>query len=72
MLKSLLVSSAFIGTLYACSTNQHPKQTIRAQSFLEIFSLDSGTRTIIYQTDENFEAPNWSRDDHFWVFNMNG
>jgi len=72
MLKNFLVSSAFIGTLYACSTNQHPEQTIRVQSSLEIFSIDSGTRKVIYQTDETIEAPNWSRDDHFLEFNMNG
>lgn len=72
MLKNFLFSSAFISILYACGTNQNPEQSIRVQSTLEIFSIDSGTRQVIYQADENFEAPNWSRDDSFLLFNMKG
>jgi len=57
---------------FSCQSKNKSEETIRVQSTLEIFSIDSGTREVIYQTDENFEAPNWSRDDSFLLFNMKG
>ncbi|WP_018342060.1 TolB family protein [Cytophaga aurantiaca] len=48
------------------------EEVVLVQSTLEIFSLDSGTRQVIYQADGNFEAPNWSRDGSFLLFNMKG
>lgn len=63
-----------ISLLLSCESHS-PKQAdeaVRVQSTLEIFSIDSATRQIIYQADENFEAPNWSRDDSFLLFNMKG
>ena len=57
--------------LLSCQSNKS-EEVVRVQSSLEIFSIDSGTREIIYQTEDNFEAPNWSRDDSFLLFNMKG
>jgi TolB protein len=57
--------------LLSCQSNKS-EEVVRVQSSLEIFSIDSGTREIIYQAEENFEAPNWSRDDSFLFFNMKG
>ena len=61
--------------LFACifiSCSTKTTIPVNVQSSLEIFSLDSATREIIYQANENFEAPNWSRDDSFLLFNMKG
>lgn len=68
ILFSIICAYCFV----SCQSNNKSEETIRVQSTLEVFSLDSGTREIIYQKDENFEAPNWSRDDSFLLFNMKG
>jgi len=41
-------------------------------SRLEIYSLESGERTVIYEAEDHFEAPNWSRDGEYLIFNSNG
>ncbi len=39
---------------------------------LEILDIETGLRKIIYQSSTPFEAPNWSRDGKFLVFNSKG
>lgn len=41
-------------------------------SRLEILEVASGHRKIIYETDEHIEAPNWSRDGKFLIYNSDG
>ncbi len=41
-------------------------------SYLEIFDLEKGTAKLVYQEQGHFEAPNWSRDGKFLVYNSNG
>ncbi|WP_340112300.1 TolB family protein [Maribellus mangrovi] len=41
-------------------------------SRLEILEVASGNRKIIYETDEHIEAPNWSRDGKFLIYNSDG
>ena len=41
-------------------------------SRLEILDVTSGHRQIIYETDEVFEAPNWTPDGQFLIFNKDG
>ncbi len=43
-----------------------------AQSALEVLSLDSRDRRVVYHTDGRIEAPNWSRDGRFLIFNREG
>jgi TolB protein len=42
------------------------------ESTLEIVSIETGERTIIYRARQHFEAPNWSRDGEFFIFNSGG
>ncbi|WP_020531742.1 TolB family protein [Flexithrix dorotheae] len=53
-----------------------PKYSLRTdlkvRSNLEIMDLQSGTRTIIYSDTTHIEAPNWSPDGSFLVYNNNG
>lgn len=42
------------------------------QSTLETVSIATGDRKIIYQENVHFEAPNWSRDGKYFVFNSLG
>ena len=42
------------------------------ESTLEIISIETGRRKVIYRSAEHFEAPNWSRDGTYLLFNSNG
>lgn len=42
------------------------------ESTLEIFDIDSGVRKIIRRAKEHFEAPNWSRDGEYLLYNSKG
>lgn len=71
-MKRVIILFITTHAFFSCTTEPKDAPPIKVQSSLEIFSIDSGTRQVIYQTDENFEAPNWSRDDSFLLFNMKG
>ncbi len=42
------------------------------ESTLEILSVETGERRIVYRAKRHFEAPNWSRDGSYLLFNGNG
>lgn len=44
----------------------------RLYSTLETISIDSTDRRVIYVAPEHFEAPNWSRDGGYMIFNREG
>ncbi len=48
-----------------------PKED-KVESTLEVYTLETGQRKVIYTAKEHFEAPNWSRDGKFFVYNSNG
>lgn len=54
------------------TTAEPTNQTPAIESTLEVLDLASGQRQIVYRAPEHFEAPNWSRDGNFWVFNRAG
>jgi len=41
-------------------------------STLETVPIDSGDRQVVYFAPDRFEAPNWSRDGSYLLFNRNG
>lgn len=41
-------------------------------SRLEVLDIKSGVRTVLYETQEHIEAPNWSRDGKFLIYNSSG
>src|SRR6202167_788354 len=41
-------------------------------SKLETIDIESKVRTIVYVAPEHFEAPNWTRDGVFFLFNQDG
>ncbi len=41
-------------------------------SVLEVVSLADGRRRVVYQTTNHLEAPNWSRDGSYFLFNGGG
>lgn len=44
----------------------------KVESTLEIVSIETGRRRVVYRTVEHFEAPNWSRDGRYLLFNSGG
>jgi len=42
------------------------------ESTLEIMSVQTGERQIVYRARQHFEAPNWSRDGSYLLFNSSG
>ena len=42
------------------------------QSTLETIDVPSATRRVLYADPTHFEAPNWSRDGSYLIFNRNG
>ena len=42
------------------------------ESTLETMSVQRGERKIVYRARRHFEAPNWSRDGSYLLFNSNG
>ncbi len=44
----------------------------QSASRLEILDVETGLRKVIYETDEHIEAPNWSRDGKFLIYNSTG
>lgn len=41
-------------------------------SRLEILDVETGFRNVIYETDSHIEAPNWSRNGKFLIYNSSG
>jgi hypothetical protein len=42
------------------------------ESNLEVISIETGEREVVYTTRDHIEAPNWSREGHFFLFNQKG
>ena len=42
------------------------------ESSLEVLHLETGEREVVFRTKTHIEAPNWSRDGMFFVFNSKG
>ena len=41
-------------------------------SYLETYNVETGERTLLCELDRHIEAPNWSRDGKFLVYNSQG
>ena len=42
------------------------------ESTLEVLDIATNTRRVVYRTADHIEAPNWSRDGKYFVFNSGG
>jgi Tol biopolymer transport system component len=42
------------------------------ESILEIYDVEKGTREVVYEFDYVIEAPNWSMDGQYLIYNSNG
>ena len=46
--------------------------TMTLFSKLETIYIESKVQTVVYVAPEHFEAPNWTRDGAFFLFNQDG
>lgn len=49
-----------------------PLEKRKVESTLEVINIETGLRTIIRRAKEHFEAPNWSRDGKYFLYNSGG
>ncbi len=68
---SILIIIVLHYLLISCVDNKGDKP-LRLESSLEIFSIESKQHEVIYKAEQHFEAPNWSRDGAFLLFNSEG
>jgi len=47
-------------------------QVPRVESRLEILTVATGARDVVWSAEAHFEAPNWSRDGRSLIFNQGG
>ncbi len=68
-------SSAFEEAVFSNVSLSRPPVATEArllESTLETIAIESTDRRAIYTTRDHIEAPNWSRDGEFFLFNGNG
>ena len=65
-----LLGFAFLMTLHTRPAGAQNQAQV--ESTLEIVTIDSGQRTVVYRAKQHFEAPNWSRDGRTLLFNSGG
>jgi Tol biopolymer transport system component len=51
-------------------TSARAADTVESQ--LEVVAIETGRREVVYETADHIEAPNWSRDGRFFLFNSAG
>lgn len=44
----------------------------QVKSSLEIFNIETDVRTVLWEANDHFEAPNWSPDGKFMIYNSHG
>ena len=54
------------------SLGTHKMEDRIVESSLEIISVETGQRCIVYRSDLHFEAPNWSQDGKYLLINSDG
>ena len=54
------------------SLGQAPAKERVIESTLETIRVQTGERRVVYRARQHFEAPNWSRDGSYLLFNGNG
>jgi len=66
------LEEAVLSNVSMLAGKQEEDDNRRVESRLEIISLDGGDRHVAYHAEKRFEAPNWSRDGKFLLFNSGG
>jgi TolB protein len=66
------VATALFSQVRLANPGVVPSQHRVIESSLETISTETGERRVVYSTRDHIEAPNWSRDGKFFLFNSQG
>ena len=74
MNKSVISAAGILGLLVMSyfAWLRSSAATMTLLSKLETIDIESRVRTVVYVAPEHFEAPNWTRDGAFFLFNQDG
>jgi Tol biopolymer transport system component len=61
-----------LAVLLAASAVAEPQEPAKVESRLEVLTVATGEREVVYSARALFEAPNWSRDGKSLLFNQEG
>jgi hypothetical protein len=68
----VVVEKAVFSNVELATVLPAPSEKPALYSTLEKISIASTDRRVVYVAPEHFEAPNWSRDGSYFLFNSNG
>lgn len=66
------VEKAVFSNVVITNTKEKSTMETKLESTLETLSIESTDRQVVYHTIGHFEAPNWSRDGKYLLFNQEG
>jgi len=69
--ENAVATAVFFG-VHLVNPGPVPESQRILESSLETIAIDPGERRIVYSTRDHIEAPNWSRDGKFFVYNSEG
>lgn len=69
---STVIEKAIFTNVILETVDNNLKEKNMLESTLEVINIESNNRSVIYKTNEHFEAPNWSLDGKYLVYNSNG
>jgi len=67
-----VLEEAVISNVSLLVRKEEEERDLPVESRLETISVDGRERHIVYRAEKRFEAPNWSRDGKFLLFNSGG
>jgi Tol biopolymer transport system component len=70
MKRALALTAVVLGLAAAVARSQEKPAMI--ESRLEVLTVETGQREVVYSARAHFEAPNWSRDGQSLLFNQDG
>jgi Tol biopolymer transport system component len=66
------MEQAVFSNVEITNTPANAVQGTKLESTLETVAIASTDRRVVYNSQDHFEAPNWSRDGKYLLFNQNG
>lgn len=70
--ESEITETAFFSTVNMKQSQNIGGDDRMVESTLEILNIETLERKIVYRVNEHFEAPNWSHDGEYLIYNMDG
>jgi TolB protein len=67
-----VLQEAVLSNVSMLAGNEEVSPEVAVESRLEVISLDGHKQRVVYRAEKRFEAPNWSRNGKFLLFNSDG